>query len=253
MQRSGETKLLIKNLMAKDPLYYKLIEACSQEACPVCRATTGLLDRYQDGMFYESVNDVPNRAVLRRSYGFCKRHAWRLLEGEAGNALGIAIIYHDIMTNVLRDLPAPEDGRGKQAGIGGMIARFSRQAGDIVKNALQALAPKERCPACTYLDEVSRLTTTILLNELQDEKLAEAFAASEGLCLLHLSQAIELNKDESLLALLLSFHIDKLSALNDNLAEFIRKNDYRFRHEGFGLEGNSWRKAVRAVIGERDS
>ena len=238
--------------MAKDPIYYKLLEACKQPGCPACRVIIGIVDRFLDGFFYESVNDIPLRSELRKSYGFCKTHAWRLLDGEAGNALGIAIIYHDVLTNVLRALPG--NGQpGKPPSPASLLSRFSRQAGDIVKNAIQAITPKQPCPACIEREQVTRLTIAILVNSLQEEQLVEALDHSEGLCLPHIRQALEQNKDEKSLDFLLGTTRERLYALQVDLAEFIRKNDYRYQHEGFGMESNSWRKATSTTIGERDS
>jgi hypothetical protein len=37
--------------------------------------------------------------------------------------------------------------------------------------------------------------------------------------------------------------------LYDELGEFIRKNDHRFRDETFGPERDSWRRALEAISG----
>jgi hypothetical protein len=238
--------------MAKDPIYYDLLETSTSPGCPVCKVVLNLLDRYLDSMFYESVNDVPNRELLRKSMGFCNQHAWRLHDGKAGNALGIAIIYHDIITNLLRRLPEVEAENGQKK-VKSILNRFTKQSGDSSKTAVLDLSSKEDCPACKHSQHLSRLTTTILLIYLQDERLKPAFEASEGLCIPHLKQAIDQNTDETNLSILLTSSREKLAALNAELSEFIRKNDYRFRDEGFGSEGNSWRKALSALIGERNT
>jgi hypothetical protein len=238
--------------MAKDPLYHSLLEACSQPGCPVCRVVLGLVDRYLNVLFYEGVNDIPTRATLRRSRGFCSSHARRLLGGEVGNALGIAIIYNDVLTNVLRDLP-PVDGEEQSGGVAAFFLRAGRQAGSWVKKTLSALSPTGICLACTERDQVSRLAVDILLYSLQEEEFSTALAGSDGLCLLHLRQAVDQSGSEEKAVLLLQTSLPQIEALNADLAEFIRKNDYRFRSEGFGKEGDAWRRAVAKVQGERES
>jgi len=53
-------------------------------------------------------------------------------------------------------------------------------------------------------------------------------------------------------------HIDlepaarRLGALVGELDEYIRKHDYRFRHEGFGGEEDSPRRAISRAVGEDD-
>jgi hypothetical protein len=41
----------------------------------------------------------------------------------------------------------------------------------------------------------------------------------------------------------------KCAGLLKELAEFIRKHDYRFSHEGSGKQSNSWRRAVEMMVG----
>lgn len=236
--------------MAKDPLYYRLLEACASPGCPVCRVTLHQVDRFLDVLFYESVNDIPTRALLRKSRGFCSSHAWRLLDGEVGNALGIAIIYHDVLTNVLRDLPAaPPD----QTGLNSFFGRAARQAGDWLKSALAALSPKEPCLACKEREQATALTLAVMRGALREEEFAAALESSEGLCLPHLRLALEHAGDDTSLPLLLEQSRPKLEVLNAELGEFIRKNDYRFRSEGFGSEGSSWRRVISKFNGERES
>jgi hypothetical protein len=243
----------IKLVMPNDPLYYSLIEASAKPGCPVCRVMLHLVDRYLNALFYESVNDTPTRSHLRNSRGFCSSHAWRLLDGDVGNALGISIIYHDVLTNILRELPALDTDQGRLGSLTSFLGRVARQTGDRLKIAVNALTPKQPCLACKEREEVSLLATTILLNSLGDERFAAALAESEGLCLPHLKQALELAEDEKLFPILLDLNRPKLEALNTELAEFIRKNDYRFHSEGFGSEGSSWRKVVSKIQGERES
>jgi hypothetical protein len=40
------------------------------------------------------------------------------------------------------------------------------------------------------------------------------------------------------------------SRLNDELEEFLRKNDYRFQKEPFGAERDSWQRAISALSGQ---
>lgn len=43
-----------------------------------------------------------------------------------------------------------------------------------------------------------------------------------------------------------------IAALDAELVELIRKYDYRFTAEGFGEEGNAWKRAIPKVSGEQD-
>jgi hypothetical protein len=53
--------------------------------------------------------------------------------------------------------------------------------------------------------------------------------------------------------ILLDLTLEKWQKLNDELTEFIRKNDYRFSKEGMGAERDSWKRAAAALVGNRQN
>jgi hypothetical protein len=58
-----------------------------------------------DAILYENVNDAGTRDHLRASPGCCGEHAWRL-PNNSGSALGMAILYQDLLTAMERSLEA---------------------------------------------------------------------------------------------------------------------------------------------------
>jgi hypothetical protein len=63
--------------------------------------------------------------------------------------------------------------------------------------------------------------------------------------------ALEQVRDASACERLLSIQQARLETLESELSEFIRKNDYRFKTEGFGKEGDAWLRAVGLIAGSR--
>ena len=206
--------------------FHDLIEACVQSGCPVCCVEQNVLDRYIENLFYESVNDIRTRERLRTSLGFCQEHARMALDRRLGNALGFAIIYQDVITNILRGL--------EKSGTNP-----------------NALKPHSHCMVCHEQEKTDQLVISALVEGLNESRLAEALRSSEGLCIPHLKNSVESAGNQAITELLLSIHRDKLESLRGELAEFIRKNDYRFKGEGFGAEGDSWRRAVNKLTGDR--
>lgn len=199
-------------------IFHKLLEACREPGCPVCRLEQESVERYLDNQFYENVNSPGWREHLRLSLGFCREHAWLGVEKRLGDALGYSIIYHDILNNLLRE---------------------------------SDLRPHKRCPACEHLDETRRNILSGLAADLRTPEMVEALDASAGLCLSHLRQALEAIGEASLRERLLSIQHAKFEGLRAELAEFIRKNDYQAIKEGFGSEGNAWLRAIGMVAGSR--
>ena len=54
------------------------------------------------------------------------------------------------------------------------------------------------------------------------------------------------------LPLLLEIHLTKYQHLAEELKEFDRKHDYRFTHEPWGPEADSWRRVIEQFVGKRE-
>ena len=229
---------------------YNLLEACRQTGCPVCRSEQRSIERYINNLFYESVNDVTTRERLRASLGFCREHTHLILDKRLGNALGFAIIYQDLITNILRgfekDAATPNSRR-----LPALLKQVPEQVSASVQRVLCALTPHKHCMVCQQQEKTIHLIVSALVEGLTELPMAEAIRSSDGLCIPHLKKALESIRDQSTVELLLSVHRDKLESLHGELAEFIHKNDYRFKDEGFGAEGDSWRRAVHKLTGDR--
>lgn len=225
-------------------LSYKILEACREPGCPICRLEQQGVERYLDNQLYENVNRPAWRNHLRASHGFCREHAWLAVNQRLGDALGFSIIYHDIVNNLL-NLSNEETGS----------ARASRRGASVrnrVERVLAALTPRKRCPACEHRDELARDLLSALVEDLRTPEMTEALQASEGLCLPHMRLALGSVNDSSVYEVLLTLHRTKLESLKHELAEFIRKNDYQVIQEGFGKEGNAWLRAIGLVVGKRN-
>ena len=227
---------------------YDLMQACHQPGCPVCRVANAGVERYISSLFYESVNDIQVRERLRASMGFCREHAQLTVDKRLGSALGFAIIYQDVINNTLKRLASdstPPDSRHWVA----LLKQIPEQVSQTVKKVVYALTPQKHCIVCQQADRTLHLVITSLIESLQNAEMRSVLQSSDGLCLPHLKKAFESVRDPGVCDWLLLIHREKLESLRAELAEFIRKNDYRFQDEGIGAEGDSWRRAVGKVIG----
>jgi len=206
--------------------FHDLIGACKKTGCPICRVEARILERYIDNLFYESVNDIKTRERLRASLGFCREHAHLAMDIRLGNALGFAIIYQDVITNILRGFE--ED-----------------------TNIAKALTPREGCMVCQQREKTTQLVVSAFVDGLTESQMQQALRTSDGLCIPHLKKVAGPIRDLETIDLLRSIHREKLESLHRELAEFIRKNDYRFKDEGFGTERDSWKRAVHKLTGNR--
>ena len=221
--------------MNKDMRYSDLVEACAQPGCPVCRLELRSVQRYLNSVLYESVNDPGVREGLRQAHGYCYEHAW-LMSANYVYSLGIAILQRDVVETALEQTATVP------------LGRSARQR---ARRLLQRLRPTAECPACAHRRTTEDHVLQALLQHSGDEALAAALDDSAGLCLPHFRRALELTADAAALNRLVDLQRRTLTRLRDELSEFIRRNDYRFRSEGFGPEGDSWRRAIGIVSGER--
>lgn len=230
---------------------YDLLQACFKPGCPTCRVEQGAVERYISNLFYESVNDIPIRERLRASLGFCREHARLAVDKNLGNALGFAIIYQDVINHTLKQLGSDaEPPRTRRWST--LLQRIPEQVGEVVQRVLYALTPQKHCVACQQRDRTLHLIISSLMESLHEPEMRDALQTSDGLCIPHLKKAFEALTDSDVCDVLLSIHREKLESLRGELAEFIRKNDYRFKDEGMGAEGNSWRRAIGKMIGNID-
>lgn len=224
---------------------YKLLEACRESGCPLCRLEQQAIERYLDNQFYEHVNSPAWRDHLRASHAFCHEHAWLAVNKRLGDALGFSLIYHDIANNILNQLGhAASTTRAPRR-------RASLPLRTLIEKTVAILTPRKRCPVCEHRDQSTHNILSALIEAQFTSEMTEALQASDGLCLPHLRLALAEAKDPSVYESLLAIHRTKLESLRDELAEFIRKNDYQVIKEGFGKEGDAWQRAIGTIVGHR--
>jgi hypothetical protein len=94
-----------------------------------------------------------------------------------------------------------------------------------------------------------RDTLNTILDFIAELEFSEAFGRSAGLCLPHLTRALEVGKDRPDVVPLLSAHRARWEDLRWELDESVRKFDYRYADEAKGREGNSWSRALELFAG----
>jgi hypothetical protein len=234
--------------------YFNLLEACAKPGCPVCRLSEQVVNRYLDAIMYENVNDPGTREQLHRSLGYCSEHAWRLPDTGGGASLGIAIIYRDLLRRAMGELENARFAPANKLSLRRAQEFLDPEKPTVATEAVvRRLQPEAECPACAHRDMMETIALTAMLNALaqNDERMQAALKTSVGLCLPHLRRALELTRDETAFENLLAMTKEHLATLANELDEFIRKSDYRFNKDGFGPEGDSWRRALAWMVGAK--
>lgn len=238
--------------MSRTQSYYDVRDALDEPGCAVCRLKSRAGERYLDGLLWENVNDPGVRRRVREARGFCHDHAWQLVRPAA--ALGVAIIHRDVLRTVLDVLQEARFQSPPWLSLQrAHEALDAEQPSAATAGLVSQLEPQAPCPACKQEAEMEAIYLDALLEELPGEDgLLVTYRESDGLCLLHLSQALARLRDEDIFQALVDAQKAIWQRLVGDLDEFIRKNDARFRDEPWGDERDAWLRAIAAVSGNRE-
>ena len=219
----------------KHAIYQKLTETLQEPGCPICHTGKAAARKYLDILLFESVNDPGIRKQLESSLGFCYYHSRELLTFP-GKRLGAGIIEQHMLKISLRQL--------QKNPVASRRSLFTKRE----EKQKSTEAP---CPACQQADAAEGRATRELLKHLIDD-LDQPLSDAGGLCLGHIRQALATSTDSKIATALIKLHEPLWQEQIDLLDEFIRKHDYRFRHEGItAAEGAAVPRSIDIITGER--
>src|SRR5262245_23391486 len=168
--------------------YFRLVEACAQPGCPVCRCLVDESRSYLGALLYEQVTDPETRRALRRSWGLCNWHTWLLPDVES-SAFGAAILCEDLVGRAVRRLESAARG-ARPGGLGRWLAALTGRP-----TLAERRARRPPCPACVNAAETEERYLETLAHFIVDDELRAAYSLSDGLCVPHLALALEASHD----------------------------------------------------------
>ena len=227
--------MLVKQVSPSD-----LHNAYAQSRCPVCVLNDRDERRYIDYTLYDQVTNVHWRAQIRNARGFCAAHTTRILE-EGRSALGVALIADDLIKTLQEGI-----GPAQSAASRGWLRGAFGGAGRAIAAKIR---PTGACPLCGHLVQQTPVHLRSLLQDLATEEGARLYVDSAGLCVTHLVQTLDIGDPADGIAPLIARQKIVWSALEAELQEFIRKNDYQYTGEPSGEERDAWRRAFRLLAG----
>jgi hypothetical protein len=222
--------------------YFRLIEACAQPGCPVCRCLEAESRRYLDALLYEHVTDPDSRRAIRLSWGFCNWHTWMLPE-IASSAFGAAIICEDLVTRVLRQTHRLRRGSQLRRWLTALRGRRRRPT------LVEGWALRTPCPACTDAAPTEARYLDTMVTFADDEALRVAYARSDGLCLPHVVLAVERGNENA--DTLVARTREAWARIGRDLATFVSKHDHRNREPYTEAEAAACARAFEMLAGAR--
>lgn len=217
--------------------YHDLMADLRRLGCPICHGAHRSAWRYLDGVLWESVNDPGVRMGLRASHGYCRDHSRMLLrvaDAQSG-ALGVAILADDLLQHLLSDAE--------------MEAAAKRPSS---RRRRRPLKPEARCDACITVRNTEEISIRILaVADVGSAPFEGIRRPGRGLCVPHVSLGLAILTEVADRARFVAGFRHGVQELRDELAEYARKHDYRFQHEGMvDGEATSWRRGIYRLVGE---
>ncbi len=226
--------------------YFDLIETLPTRGCAICTLVLRDTDSFLDSLLYERVMELETHQAFRARRGLCNEHSWQLLRYKGG-ALGIAVLYQATLDEVLKALEQPAAERLQP----GFARRFAGSADPGGKAVAQRLSATDDCSACKLLAESEARYVDTFSQHIGDERLQQTYSDSDSLCLPHFRLVAGKVRATSDLQQLVGMQKAIWNRLKNELAIFIDKNDYRQLNEKMGPEGDSWKRAIAQMSGER--
>lgn len=227
--------------------YFRLVEACGEPGCPVCRCVSTDSRAYLGALLYEQVTDPDTRRRIRASWGFCNWHTWMLLEIE-DSIFGASIIYDDLMTLALRRTERLGDQAGRRRRRGWLSTLMGRTRPPAV---VEQYGRRPACPACANAADTEKRYVETLVTFIDDGDLQLSYARSDGLCLPHLFAAADAHGESPNVLTLVGRTRAKWAKLGQELGSFVRKHDYQNREPFSPAETASYVRAFEALAGAK--
>jgi hypothetical protein len=228
--------------------FFRLVDACEQDGCPVCRCVIDDGRRHLDALLYEQVNDPETRQRLRASWGLCSWHTWMLRE-IPGAGSGAAILYEDLLRGVIQRLRRLRDRSASRAVW--PLAWIDRLLHPGARPALVGAVQRRRlCPLCIRAADAEARYVQTVLQSIGDPQFSRAYQRSAGLCVPHLLQAVERGRMGAPVTELVDRTLTKLGVLRQDLDRFVGKHDHRNGEPFTREEASACTRAFELLVGK---
>jgi hypothetical protein len=215
----------------------QILAACRKGECPVCFRVAEAARKRLEALLAEHATDPETRHRLRAARGFCASHTW-LLATVAHANLGVALIYHDLLRDVLVQLAQSAPRTPRRASRTGV--RVPRRSHDLAAAT---------CLVCREGETLTASDLGVIVAHFGESRFLEGFAHSAGLCLPHLRHLADCAAGHPNLDRVFAWHAARWAELDADLVEFARKFDYRYAREPMGRERDSWLRVLQVFAG----
>ena len=220
--------------------------------CPLCLLKKQNEEMYVDSFLGASVMEPDTRVEVNEK-GFCATHYQHLFAQR--NRLGLALITHTYMQEVVKSVNASLSAPGAPSGMFSRLLKKSQP--DENATGIQVRARIGKCILCERLDyTIRRYAYTLVHLWNTDSQFKAAFSASKGLCLEHLALVCDMAQENlsgkdytSFMETLARVEAENLKRIEDELEWFTLKFDYRNQDKPWGNSRDAVERAINKLQG----
>jgi len=248
------------NVEDKDITRVRISQALEKgENCFLCHLEGRLERRFIETYLSELVMDAKAREKIVESRGFCNYHFYKMFVSASNPAsedgLGMALILKSVTEQLLEDV---KDQQNISFAVTKPwnLKRFVRSIPDI--RLTKPVSNEVKCPACDHVSKMVKIYIEEFLREiLQDEEMRNLYDKSKGMCMPHhvMTLRVATNLFNGRFALVIKRLIEKeiqtLERLQENLAEYVEKQDYRFSNEEKARTEEFVGRSLSQLVGKR--
>lgn len=197
--------------------------------CPLCAMRRELERNAIEYTMGPSYMEDDNRAMTDK-LGFCSKHIMDLYHEK--NRLGLALMLNTHMDKTIKDLKACSE---EKSGVNKLFKKDSN------KCAVSAFVDEleSHCFICERIsDTFDRYLDTIFHLWKKDPDFVEAFKNCKGFCVYHYGYLYEAGRNhlnqsqyDEFTAILDKVFFENMERVNEDVAWFINKFDYRYQNE----------------------
>ncbi|MBI9048572.1 MAG: hypothetical protein JEZ00_04080 [Anaerolineaceae bacterium] len=214
----------------------KLAEAMEKPGCMICRMEHEAAIHALTSLLWESTTDYQSRQMINNALGFCPQHLRTFVAIElskSGPTLGTNLIYESLSKNIATDLHNIQRKEQVNRKLRGLLAKLNIHLR--YSETPNVLKSKEPCPACETVNITGENTFSTLCEVItkNDEKMVATYEKSDGICLNHLRIGLTKYMVEFPEAseFLIQDTVQRLSDNRENMLEFVRKHNWKYKHE----------------------
>jgi hypothetical protein len=234
--------------------------------CSLCIMEKNIEESYVEFFLGGSVMESDTRIEVNK-IGFCPHH-FKLLY-EAQNRLGLALITHTYFKELIQQFEKHAEKLQKDAGVTLGSSLWSRIVERMKGNKREDEHPvaefqnwlvcqTSQCMICNNISNtLNRYAYTILYLWDTEPKFKKALDSSKGFCLHHLALTIKISretlpqkKQAQWLMDIIPLQIHSLYELEQELAWFINKFDYRNEDKPWGSSKDSLPRTLQKLTGK---